>query len=181
MLSVNPRADHRLAGEPLALGYLAFVMREDVVHAAGVQVELAPQILDGHGGTFYVPAGESISPGAAPLDHPSRLGGFPQREIARVALERVGFHANRLQQLRLVDVAGQLAVFGELRYREIDVAVRLVGVSSLYQRLDYLYHLGDVVGGFGELLGGADPQLFLVGAESPGVEIGDFGGGSAFL
>ena len=46
MLAVNPRAHDGLAGVAFALRYLAFVMREDVVHAAGVQVEFAPQILD---------------------------------------------------------------------------------------------------------------------------------------
>ena len=181
MLAVNPRAHDRLAGVAFALRYLAFVMREDVVHAAGVQVEFAPQILDGHGGTFYVPAGESVSPRAAPLDHPARLRRLPQREIARVALERVGFHAHRLQQLRLVNVARQLAVIGESRDFEIDVAVRFVCVSPFEQLADNLYHLRDVVGGFGEFLGGADSQLRLVRAESPGVEIGDFGGRLAFF
>ena len=123
-----------------------------------------------------MPAGESVSPRAAPLDHPARLRRLPQREVPRVALERVGFHAHGFQQLRLVNVARQLAVIGELGDREIDVAVRFVCVSPFEQLADNLDHLRDVVGGFGEFVGGADSQLRLVRAESLGVELRDFGG-----
>ena len=103
---MHPRVDDGLAGESLALRYLAFVMREDVVNAAGVNVERFAKILDGHGGTFYVPAREAFAPRAIPLDHAPGFGGFPQREVARIAFERVRLGSHRFQKFSLVNVAG---------------------------------------------------------------------------
>ena len=134
-------------------------MREDVVNAAGVYVESLPQVLDGHGGTFDVPSWESFAPRAVPLDHAPGLRRLPQREVARIALERVRLGADGFQKLLFVDVAGQLAVVPELGYLEIDVAAHLVGVALVHEPLGYLYHLLDVVRSLGELVRGLYMQL----------------------
>ena len=128
-----------------------------------------------------MPAREAFSPGAVPLDHPSGFGGLPQGEIARVALERVGFHPDGFQEFGFVDIAGQLAVLRESGHREIDVAVGLVRQPLLDEPLCDLYHLGDVVGRLREFVRGPDSQLTLVGQKAVGVELGYLGGSLAFL
>ena len=87
-------------------------MGEDVVHATGVDVQLRPQILHGHGGAFDMPAGIAITPGAAPLEGATWLGRFPEREIPRVPFQGVNLDTNTLEELAL-DVAGEPAVPGE--------------------------------------------------------------------
>ena len=178
---MHPRVDDRPPGEAFALCYLALVVREDVIDAAGVYVELIAEILDGHGGAFNVPAGEALSPGAGPLDRPARLGGLPEREVARVVLEWVGIDPHRFQQLGFVDVAGQLAVVREAGDLEVNVAIDFVGVTRLDQLLDYLEHLLNVIGGLGEFVGGLDAQLILISPEALSVELGDLCGRLSLL
>src|SRR5262245_9543120 len=100
MLAVQPDARERAdAGEGLGLGALVLVVREDVVDAAGVNVDLRAEVLGAHGGAFDVPAREASAPRALPDELcPLGLGGLPQREVARVVLERVGFGAHALAQ-----------------------------------------------------------------------------------
>src|SRR2546421_12568685 len=57
MLRVQPIADERLVGGGLALRDLVFVVRKDVVHAAGMDVEALAQVLHAHRRALDVPAG----------------------------------------------------------------------------------------------------------------------------
>src|SRR3990170_7673623 len=96
----------------LALGDLVLVVGEDVVHAARVEIDARAQVPGRHGGALDVPAGKSVAPGAGPDELPSRLRRLPQREVPRVALQRVRLRAHaRLQPARRL--AGQLPVLRE--------------------------------------------------------------------
>ena len=53
-----------------ALGNLVFMVGKDIVHTAGVDVELLTQILFCHRGTFDVPAGGTLRPKDCPTSNP---------------------------------------------------------------------------------------------------------------
>ena len=73
------------AGGRLALGDLVFMVREDQVLAAAVDVDLLAQILFGHDRALDVPAGPAFSPGGAP-EGLAFLFRLPEHEIQRVLL-----------------------------------------------------------------------------------------------
>src|ERR1700726_4813712 len=56
VLRMEPVANEGLSGCPFALRNLVLVVREDVVDAAGVNVEALAQVLHAHGGALDVPA-----------------------------------------------------------------------------------------------------------------------------
>ena len=137
MFSVLPRLAHldavegqRAGQHPVAgegrtvgtscLGDLAFVVGEDIIDAAAVDVERLAQILGGHG-RASMPAGNP-HPGAGPAQDMLRFSLLPQGEVGRVALcPRARRPAPFFQVLH--DAAAQLAVFGKRGDAEVDRAV----------------------------------------------------------
>ena len=96
---MNPIADVAGAESGFALGDFILVVGEYVIHAAGMDVKRFAQVFGGHRGTFDMPAGETGAPGAIPFNIAAGFGGFPQGEIAGVALQGVGFGADACQQV----------------------------------------------------------------------------------
>ena len=131
------------------------------------------EILVGHGRALDVPPGESFAPLAVPLDVSTGLGGFPQREVAGVVLQRVGLGADAFQEVA-AEVAGQFAVFRVAVDVEIDVSAGLVGFAVVHQPADHVQHFRNVMGGPGEHVGRLDVGAFLVLPEPFGVELADF-------
>ena len=82
---MQPEARERFAGERFRLRDFVFVMREDQIDAAGVDIQRLAQVLDGHHGALDVPAGAAGADGGVP-ERLAFLGGFPEGEIARVGL-----------------------------------------------------------------------------------------------
>jgi len=82
---MHPEAREGLAGERFGLGDFVFVMREDQVDAAGVDIERGAEVLDGHHGAFDVPAGPPVADRRVP-EMLLRLARFPEHEIERVFL-----------------------------------------------------------------------------------------------
>ena len=114
-----PRKRH-LAGQRLALGDLVFVVREDQVGAAAVDVDLVAERLADHGRALDVPAGAAATPRA----RPRRLafaGVLPQREVARVAFAGLELFA-RGDELAVQVAVAQFAVVGKRRDVEVHVA-----------------------------------------------------------
>ena len=129
---VQPILGHRLAVAALALGDFVFVVREDQVQPAAVDVERLAQQLAAHGGAFDVPAGPAGSPRAGP-GRLAGLGRFPEGEIGARPLA-LG-HAAALAAHGLDAAMAQLAVVRALGDLEIHVALRLVGEALFDQRL----------------------------------------------
>src|SRR5699024_10985682 len=127
----------------VGLGALVLVVREDEIDAAPMDVELATEVVRGHGGARQVPSRASVPPRGRPTGF-AGLRLLPQCEIARIA-----FHVgNRFTLLHLVrPLSGERAVPVELTDREVHVATCRVRVTSVDQPLDQLDHLGDVSGG----------------------------------
>src|SRR5438094_758225 len=78
----------RNAGPRLALRDFIFVVREDQITAAGVDIDLLAERLANHGRALDVPARTALSPGALPGGL-ARLGRFPECEIAGITLSRL--------------------------------------------------------------------------------------------
>ena len=118
------RPDPReLVAERARLRDLVLVVREDEVEPAAVDLEDRPEQLLGHHGALDVPARPAASPRRVPGRVLARLVRLPEREVARILLERV-----RLLLLDLVGpLARELAVVGEARDAEVDVALDRVG------------------------------------------------------
>src|SRR4051812_33181243 len=82
---VQPIASERLTGIGLRLRQLVLMVRKLQIEAAAMDIERLAQEFHAHRRAFDVPAGPARSPRAVPL-WLARLGGFPQGEIAGVAL-----------------------------------------------------------------------------------------------
>ena len=61
-LIVHSVVNHLVALRSHSLRYLALRMREDEVHAATVNIEMAAQIFSAHSSTLAMPGGETIGP-----------------------------------------------------------------------------------------------------------------------
>ena len=143
---VHPVFGERLARRALGLGNLVFVMREDQVDAAAVDVKRLPEVFHAHGRALNVPAGAAHPPRAFPGRF-ARFLRFPEGEIHGMALEIAHFHARAAFQVVQV-LAGELAIAGAVRLGvEIDVAVYLVGQALVFQLFNQGDDLADVFGG----------------------------------
>src|SRR5258708_31264978 len=67
-----------------ALCNLTLMMRKLQVHTSTVYVKLRPEIFGSHGGTFDMPSGESLPPGAHPAHNMFLRRILPQRNILPV-------------------------------------------------------------------------------------------------
>ena len=67
MRAVQPIAHKLLSRDAFALRDLRFVMREDVVDPAAVDIDLVAQQRCGHGAALDVPAGTTRSPRGIPF------------------------------------------------------------------------------------------------------------------
>src|ERR1051326_5807702 len=87
MRAMHPVAHELLPGHAFALRNLSFVMREDVVYSAAVNVDLIAKQLHGHRAALDMPAGTTRSPRRIPFYVAiCFVPGFPQRKIADVLL-----------------------------------------------------------------------------------------------
>ena len=77
------------------LGDLVGVVGEGVVNAAGMDVQILPQMLDGDAGAFDMPAGVANAPGGIPFQRLIlKLAlGEPEDEVVLVFLVGVLLHA----------------------------------------------------------------------------------------
>ena len=111
---MQPIAHEFLAGHTFALRDLRFMMRENVVHPAAVNVDLIAEQRGGHCATFDVPARAAATPRTFPADVAIFfIPRFPKREIANVlfVVFVVLYAAGRLQ-LREIEMR-ELPVIGK--------------------------------------------------------------------
>ena len=154
-----------------ALGDLVFVVGEDQVLSAAMDVDHVTQMLMDHGGTFDVPARAATAPGGVP----ARLlvaGRLPEDEVAGVALVVGHFHPGTGEHV-FQFAAGKLAVVGHGFHRKQHLAIRLVGVALFHQGGDHLDHLGDVIGGLGDNIRGFRVQRCHVFGKRRGEAFGE--------
>ena len=177
---VQPVAGKRLARGRLRLGQFVFMVGEDQVLAAAVQVEGFTQVVHAHGGALDMPARPSGSPGAVPGRFPG-LAGLPQHEIQGVFF--VGVNLDPRPGFHVLDfLPRELAVSREAPHPEEDVAPAGIGKTQVHQALDEVEDLGDMLRGLGLDLGRRYPQGGHVLLEGGDVALGHlFPGYALFL
>ena len=142
---MHPVLDELFAGGAFALGHLVFVVGEDEVFAAAMDIKGVAQVFAAHGRAFYVPAGPAGAPGAFPGGFP-RLAPFPEGKIHGVFFFFV--HRDAGACLHVFQVAtGKGAVAAETGNPEVDIGVNLVGESLANEVFDQLDDLPHVFGG----------------------------------
>ena len=176
---VHPVARVGLASAALGLGNLVFVVGEDQVLSAAVDVDGLAQVLVDHRGALDVPARTALAPAGRPA-RLTRLGSLPEHKVQRVLL--VLAHADARAALQLLQrLVGELAIARVLAGAEQHVAVCLVGKALILQRLDDFF---DFVDGLGRLRvdgGRTDAQTLGVGQILANIALGDLLGGNALL
>jgi len=83
---VHPVVNHLVALRSHSLRYLALMMREDEVHAASVNIEMAAQIFSAHSSTLAMPAGETIAPRTWPAHDVLGRGLLPKGKVGLIFL-----------------------------------------------------------------------------------------------
>ena len=155
---VEPVFDHRLlAREGFGLGDFIFMMRENEVAAAAVEVEGVAEVFVAHGRAFDVPARTAFAPGAVPRRF-TRFRAFPEGEVHGVVLAVVDFDAGAGHHV-VEAAAAQFAIVGELFDAVIDVVVDDIGIALVNQGLDHVDDFRHVFRNAGVFVGPADMEL----------------------
>ena len=136
---VHPVTNHLVALRSHSLSNLALVVRENQIHAATVNIEVAAQVLASHSSTLAVPARETITPRTRPTHDMLWRSLLPEGEVSLVLLL-----ADTSQFAALVDdvlqvTSGEdtvLMILVILLDIEVDRAVALVGIAIVE---DFLY------------------------------------------
>src|SRR5262249_9043042 len=132
---------------------------EDEVEPAAVDLEARPEQLLCEHRALDVPARSAAAPRRVPGGVLALLVRLPEREVARVLLERV-----RLLLLDLIRaLSREPAVAGEARDAEVDVALDRIGVTAVDERLDEADDLGHVLGHLRHRIRQAETELAGVG------------------
>ncbi len=172
------------------LGDFVFVVGEDEVHAAAVEVNgLAVEDLLDHGAALDVPAGAALAEGGGPeVGAVLGLAGLPEGEVGGVvAVVFVGEVGGTGRVSVLLAEGGgvepgEAAVVGEGGDFEIDGMVGgLVGVAVVEEALDEGDLGGDVFDGAGLEMRGEEIEGLGVGVEEFGPVGGDVGEGAVFV
>ena len=118
---------------------LAFMVREDQVHATPVDVEMLPEVFLAHSGTFAVPTGEAVAPRRRPTHDMLRLGRISKgrsrwRYASRPARPTHGSYSTYPRYCDREDAV--FMIFIIFLYVEIDGALAFVSVAVIQNLLD---------------------------------------------
>ena len=136
---VHPRVRKALVPCARCLRAFIFMVRERKVAATAMDIDGHTQVAMHHGSAFGMPARTAFAPGAFPAGL-TRLGGLPQGEVERVALDFVFLNARAHHEV--VDIAaGYFAIGLVAAHREIHVAILdRIGMALLNERFDHGDH-----------------------------------------
>ena len=131
-------------GAAFGLGNLVFMMREDQVTAAAMEIKGFAQILHAHGRTFNMPAGTAGTPRALPC-RLARFSGFPQRKIHRITLAVINVYTRAGQHIFQI-TAGKLTIVFKFFYTVENVAVNNITIAIVNQALNGSDDIIDMLG-----------------------------------
>ncbi len=147
---MHPEFAELFSGGGFALGDLAFMMGEDVVLAASVDIDGVAEKARRHGAAFDMPAGVSFAPRGGPAHD---VGGvrFPEEEVGGIFFAGGfgGAAAGAVGEL-FDGVSGEFSIGGEAADAVIDDTVGAdVSVAVGDEGLDHVDEGRDEVGGAG--------------------------------
>lgn len=122
---MDPGVDKGLAARPLTLGNFVFMMGEDKVLAAAMDIKGVAQIFFGHGRAFDMPAGATRSPWTVPGGF-ARLTALPEDKIHGVFLLVAHGNTGTGHHIRQI-TAGKGAIVGKPFHPVVDIAILLIG------------------------------------------------------
>src|ERR1700686_1021394 len=164
MGTVQPVTHEFLAGAAFALCDLCFVMRENVVDAAAVNVDLIAEQCRCHRAALDMPTGTAAAPWTLPADIAILfVPCFPKCEVANVFLVVfVVFYAAGRLQLGEIEMS-EFAVSRKPVDAEINrFVLGLISQATRNERANHLNHLVDItlLGRGGKFIRALDPQGF---------------------
>ena len=121
------------AGAAFGLSNLVFMMRENQIAAAAMEVKGFAQILHAHGRAFNMPARTTGTPRALPC-RLARFSGFPQRKIHRITLAVINVYTCTSQHIFQI-TAGKLTIVFKFFYTVENVAINNIAVAIVNQAL----------------------------------------------
>ena len=147
---MHPVAHHLVALAGHGLCNLTFMVWEDKVHAAAVNIEVVAEVFPSHGRAFAVPTGKTNAPWARPTHDMLGLGLLPKGEVCLILLL-----AHAVQRATVVDDVRQVAprkdaIFVFLvvfLHVEVDASVAFVGITIVENLFDQLFLLDDMARG----------------------------------
>ena len=144
-------------GGSFRLGDFIFMVREDQIAAAAVEIKGRAQIFHAHGRAFNMPAGPPFTPGGIPGRF-TGFGRFPQGKVHGILFPVVHIHPGPCQHIIQV-TAGKAAVTREFFHTVIHIAVHHIGESVVNQCLDRIDNVRNMAGYPGINLHTTDIQL----------------------
>ncbi len=155
----------------LGLGQFIFMVGEDEIGAAAVNVKGVAEIILTHGGTLDMPAGAPRPPGAVPGGFPG-FAGLPKGKIKRIVFLQIDVDPGAGQHI-VQAAPGELAVAGKFGHREIDVAFPGVGKTFGLEFGDEFDNIGNMFGGPGFDVGRGYSQCGHIPLEGGDIGFGD--------
>ena len=143
---MHPVIRKRSTVAAFTLGNFVFVMRENQILTAAVNVNRFAEVASDHGGAFNVPAGSSLAPRGLPI----RLAGLrilPESKVHRLFFQLPDIDSGSRFEI-LKRLMRKLAVFMEFFRAEIDVAVNGIGKAFFDKGRNNLNNLVNVFRSF---------------------------------
>ena len=127
---------------PLALGNLVFVVRENQIRTAPVNIKVFPEVKATHGRALDVPARPPLAPLRGPVGF-ARFGVLPKDKIQGIALG-VG-NTDACARAQIIDAfTREFPVIFKFADGVVHIAVRcLIRQALFFQDFDKTEHLGD--------------------------------------
>ena len=132
------------ASAAFGLGNLVFMMRENQIAAAAMEVKGFAQILHAHGRAFNMPAGTTGTPRALP-SRLARFSGFPQRKIHRIMLAVINVYTCTSHHILNI-TAGKLSIVFKFFYTVENIAVNNIAIAIVNQALNGFDDIIDMLG-----------------------------------
>ena len=175
-MNVEPMSAPFVAIGCLALSDLVGVVRERIVYATAMEIDILAKVLPCYARTFNVPAGIANAPGGIPFQLlVLKLGfGEPKNKVGLVALVGVLLYAVAYTNLKilLLEIVEYIILF-KLGGIKIDISSRLVCVTLFKESFDHSDKLRYAVGSGLDDLRALDVELVAIGEERIGVVLGN--------
>ena len=179
-MHVEPIVAPLVAKIAFALSDLVGMVGECIINAAGMNIQILPQMLHGNAGAFNMPAGITHTPGRIPLEClVFKLAlGKPQDKVILILLIGILFHTftNAHIQVFLVVIVKHIILFqrGSIK---VHIAPNKVCLTGIQKPLHHVNIRIDAVGSRLHHLRTFDIELITISKKRICVELGDLHNG----